>query len=224
MAKLAKVAILSAMAVMLTGCFGWGKQKDQEVLVDESVGLKEDLLARIERKYENPDAHYKLGKLYQTQTWWSKAESEFHIAVGFAPSYWRADAAIVRVLEDSGQTGRSELAAEHSMNRAAVSAKSSLLLGQAFQKENYDQYAYACYQQALAISPDSAVLNKKIGYYHLTRDDKVRAEEYFRRSFQIDPYQPDVAGELGRMNISIDIPRRTEENGKKLDKQLQEKK
>lgn len=210
MSKLLKFSGLLVFVLFLGGCFWWGKTGSQEVLVDESVELKQDLLAKIDRKYENPEAHYKLGKIYQSERQWSKAESEFHIAVGFAPGYWRADAAIVRVLVDSGQGARSELAAEHSINRAAFSAKSSLLLGQAFELENFDDYAFTCYQQALSLSPNSAVLTKKIAYYYLTKGDKVRGEEYLRRSFQLDPYQADVAGELGRMNISIEMPRKTE--------------
>jgi hypothetical protein len=40
----------------------------------------------------------------------------------------------------------------------------------------------------------------------------VRAEDYLRRSFQIDPYQPEVAEQLGQMGVVIQVPRKAESN------------
>jgi hypothetical protein len=43
------------------------------------------------------------------------------------------------------------------------------------------------------------------------------------RSFQLNPNQPDVAGELGRLGVAVKIPRKTEKNtdAKKLDKMVE---
>ena len=49
------------------------------------------------------------------------------------------------------------------------------------------------------------------------------AEEYLRRSFQLNPYQPEVAGELGRMGVVVQIPRKRQKNTKGLDKLLERK-
>lgn len=106
------------------------------------------------------------------------------------------------------------------MNQAGTSASASLRLGQAFQKELMDEYAVACYQQALALAPNSAAIHRQIGYYYLSKGDRVRAEEYLKRSFAIDPYQAEVAGVLGRLGVVVQIPRKTEANTKKLDKIL----
>jgi len=65
-------------------------------------------------------------------------------------------------------------------------------------------------------------LHKQIGYYYLSKREQVRAEEYLRRSFQLDPYQAEVAGELGRLGIVVQIPRKVEKNTKKLDKLINE--
>ena len=83
-----------------------------------------------------------------------------------------------------------------------------------------DEYALVCYRQALGLSPNSAAIHKQIGYYYLSKKDMVLAEEYLRRSFQLDPYQPEVAGELGRMGVVVQIPRKVDKSGKKADKAM----
>jgi len=45
-----------------------------------------------------------------------------------------------------------------------------------------------------------------MGYYYLAIGDKVRAEEAFRKSLDIRPYQPDVSAELGRMGVKVVAP------------------
>nr|MBC8379248.1 hypothetical protein [Planctomycetota bacterium] len=40
------------------------------------------------------------------------------------------------------------------------------------------------------------------------KGDQVRAEENLRHSFQLDPYQPELAEELGRMGVMVQIPRK----------------
>ena len=184
---------------------------------------KAELRRKIEAKYSDAEAHYQLGKLYQTDGLWDRAENEFTVAAGFDPAHWRAEAAKVKVMLAKGDKDRAELSAEHAMNRASVKAESSLLLGKAFQGEALDEKAVACYQQALVLAPNSAALHRQVGYYYLSKNDKVRAEEYLRRSFQLDPYQSEVAGELGRMGVTVQIPRKTQNDTRKLDKLMNEK-
>ena len=45
-------------------------------------------------------------------------------------------------------------------------------------------------------------------FYRARKGDQVRAEENLRRSFQLDPYQSEVAEELGRMGVMVQIPRK----------------
>ena len=55
------------------------------------------------------------------------------------------------------------------MNQAAGSATQSLRLGMAFQKQQLDGYALDSYQQALSLAPDSAEVNKQMGFYYLIK-------------------------------------------------------
>jgi len=217
--------LITSLFIFTTGCDFFGmfkKDNADEPLITDDL-QKQKLLKRLDKKYDDAEAHYQLGKLYLADGLWTKAEMEFNLAVNFDPSLWKAEAAKVKAIMQSGNSQRAKLSAENAMNRASVSAEASLLLGRAFQKELMDDYALACYQQALRLAPNSAALNKQIGYYYLAKGDKVRAEEYLKRSFQLNPYQPEVAGELGRLGIIVQIPRKQQKNTSTLDKLLNRK-
>ena len=66
------------------------------------------------------------------------------------------------------------------------------------------------------MAPSSAKAHKHTGFYYLTKNDNTRAKEHLTRSFQLDPKQPEVAGELGRLGVEVRIPRKTEKDIKKL--------
>ena len=215
------ILVLTA-GILLIGCNGAKERSTSKVGLAGSEETKAQLLKEISRKYENPEAHYELGKLYLADGLWDKAEWEFNVALGFDPLHRQSQAAIVKTLLAANNPARAKLATEMYMNQAGTSAEASLVLGQAFQKEQLDDYALACYQQAMGLSPNAAAIHKQIGYYHLAKGDRVRAEEYLRRSFQLDPYQPEVAGELGRLGVIVQIPRKTEKPSKKLDKALED--
>ncbi len=217
------VILLTMTAVLsLSGC-QWFQKKDTSPYGEVTPAVesqKAKLLKKIERKYENPAAHYQLGKLYHDDGLLDKAEFEYRVTMGFDPVHYKAQAAIVKVLLDKNDTARSKMSADIYMNQAAVSAEASLLLGKAFQKEQLDEYALACYRQAQSLAPNSAVIFKQIGYYYLAKGDKVRAEENLRHSFQLDPYQSEVAGELGRMGVMVQIPRKPAKSDNFLEKLL----
>ena len=179
---------------------------------------KAKLLKQIDRKFENPDTHFELGQLYQADGLWSQAEHQYSITLSFDPAYREAQAARVKVLLESGETVKAELLAEEYMRQASVSAAGSLRLALAFQRQQLDEYALACYQQALHLAPNSANINRLIGYYYLSKNDTVRAKDYLTRSFQLNSNQPEVAGQLGRLGVEIKRPRRTEKDTRKLDR------
>jgi tetratricopeptide (TPR) repeat protein len=221
MATISKIAgIVLVSALLAAGCQQQSKQKSGKISYTETDKRKAVLLNKIEKEYGDSEAHYKLGKLYHDDGLWNKAEWEFNVALGFDPVHRRAQAAMIKTLQAAGNEERAKVMAEIYLNQASSSAESSLLLGQAFQKELLDEYALDCYQQALGLAPNSAALYRQIGYYYLSKGDRVRAEENLKRSFQLDPYQAEVAGELGRMGVVVQIPRKTEKNTKKLDKLL----
>ncbi|MHC4551959.1 MAG: tetratricopeptide repeat protein [Planctomycetota bacterium] len=205
-------------AICLSGCSLFQKKEE-----DPTTTEKEKLQQQLDRKFENPKAHYKLAKIYHTEGLYDKAEYHYRTALGFDPVLYKAQAARVKVLQDKGDTASSKMAADLYMDQAVVSAEASMLLGKGFQERQMDEYAVACYQQALALEPNSAVLFRQLGYYYLGKGDKVRAEENLRRSFQLDPYQSEVAGELGRMGVMVQIPREQKKgSGDDLDKTWKE--
>jgi tetratricopeptide (TPR) repeat protein len=210
---------LLVCALLLGGC---DSEKTKEVEMTAAEKEKARLLGRIDRKFENPDAHFELGRLYQADGLWSQAEHQYNITLNFDPTHREAQAARVKVLLNSGDTDRAELLADEYMGQASVSAAGSLRLALAFQRQALDEYALACYRQALRLAPNSAKINRQIGYYYLSKNDKARAQDYLTRSFQLNPNQPEVAGELGRLGTAVKIPRKTKKSTKKLDKIVEE--
>jgi len=215
---------LLIFTLLFCGCASFdGGRGTEGGRVDEVEGTAAEeerarLLKVIDRKFENPDAHFELGQLYQADGLWARAEHQYNTALSFDPVHRRAQAAMVRVLIGSGETAKAELSADIYMNQVGSSAAESLKLALAFQKEDLDEYALNCYEQALRLAPNSAKINRQIGYYYLSRNDRDRARDYLSRSFHLNPNQPEVAGELGRLGVAVRIPRKTEKSTKKLER------
>jgi tetratricopeptide (TPR) repeat protein len=220
---LSSVLLILFCIFLFVGCQEKMKSNDLKSSKKDDIGKisneqqKADLLKKIERKFENPDAHYELGKLYQEEGLWNQAEYQYNISLGFKPSNRDAQAALVKVMTDSGNQAKASNYSDIFINQAAGSAAELLKLAIAFQKQYLDEQAMTCYQQALRLAPNSAKINRQIGYYYLSKGEKEQARSYLSRSFDLNSDQPEVAGELGRLGVEVKIPRKTEKNTKKLD-------
>jgi tetratricopeptide (TPR) repeat protein len=202
--------------LLLHGC---GKPpKGVKVAKTPAERKKAKLLKKIDRKFANPQAHFELGELYQADGLRAQAENEYRTTVNFDPVHWQAQAARIKVLIELDDQTKAEFLADEYIGQASNRAADSLKLGLAFQKQQLDEYALTCYQQALRLAPNSAKINRQIGYYYLSKNDEGRAKDYLMRSFHLDPMQPEVAGELGRLGVSVKIPRKTQKRTKKLDR------
>jgi len=197
-----------ALLLVLVGC------ESPEMKADEAERArklpadvrKANIQNSLDQKFENPIAHYELAQIYHAEGNWAKAEYHYNIALSFDPANADAKVSMVKLFLDSGDTAKSKNYAETYVNDAGNSDIESLRLAMAFGKQHLDEYALACYQQAIKLSPDSAKINKEFGYYYLGKDDKEHAKEYLVRSFQLDSTQPDVAGELGKLGVEVKIP------------------
>lgn len=218
MAKVLQILVFTVLSlVFISGC--GGQKKDKDVIVPAAAELKkEDLEKRVARKWNDANAHYELGKLYQEEGQWRKAEREFLAALGQNPVHWESAAAAVRTRFAAGDEKDSGILAENYIKQSSYSASASLLLGKAFQREGFDSYALTCYEQALRIAPDSAELNKCVGYYYLHKNDEVRGVSYLRRSFDINPRQGDVARALGKLGWKVELPGEKKQDAKSIDK------
>jgi len=196
--------------LLLAGCTPSDSDEGSQAPVPPDQ-QRADLLRQLNRKFENPKAHSELGQFYLEQGRLDDAEFHYKTALSFDPMFWSARAGMVKVLEAKGLTAEARQTAELYINEVGASAGRSLKLGRAFQNKQLDGYALACYQQALRLEPDSAAVYKQLGYFYLGGDDEVRAQEYFRRSFELDWNQPDVAYELGRMGTHIEVQRKSEQ-------------
>jgi len=206
-------SILILFTILVAGC----NENNQATEINTTKQIspeerKAQLLKSLDRKFENPDAHFQLGQLYHAERQWSQAEWHYHRALNFDPVYWPAKAAMVKLFMDSGDLAKAKNIADDYINKVSISAPQSLELALAFQNEKLDTYAMLCFQQALNLAPNSPEIHKKVAYYYLSRNDKEKAKEYFIRSFQLNPNQPEVAGELGRLGVEVRIPTNTAQN------------
>ncbi|MDH4202092.1 MAG: hypothetical protein OEV87_04300 [Phycisphaerae bacterium] len=194
------------LALSLAGCGSSEKAPTSDQVTAAAQTEKGQLLEKIDRRYENPEAHYKLGRLYYNEGALDRADFEYRVTLGFDPVHYRAQAGVVKVLEDQKAPQRAQTIAELYISQTAVSAKNSLRLGKAFENEGLSEYALSCYYQTIGLDPEMAEPYKLLGFHYLNAGDKVRAEENLRRSFELNPYQPDVSGELGRLGVIITTP------------------
>jgi tetratricopeptide (TPR) repeat protein len=205
--------ILVGLLLIVGGSFIGGcdeskkKAPEEEYTFGDTELQKFDLQKRLEKRYSDPKSHYQLGKIYQSEGLWDKAIFHFKAALSYDPINWASAAATVKVLYQDGKKIKAINTTDLYTATANYSAGSLLSLGEAFQKEMLDDEALTCYHKALKIAPNSADLNKQIGYYYYEKKDLIRAEQYFRRSFEIKP-SSEVSGALGKLGISVELPRR----------------
>lgn len=212
--------LLTVTVIVLSGCVSKPIQQETKIQTVERSPLDQEqatLMARIDQKYSDPQPHFELGQLYRQRAQWEKADNQYNIALQLNPGHKSAQAAKVKMDMEQGKDAKSKILADIYINQAAASAEALLYLSKAFQDESLEEYSYTCLQKALMLAPNSAALHRQMGYYYKRKGDVIRAEEAFKRSIQIDPYNAEVAGELGRMGVIVEVPRK-QENAKNIDK------
>lgn len=164
------------------------------------------LLAELDRKFENPRAHYDLARLYHNSQQWKKAEYRYNVALGFDPAHRAAQAGLVKLFIDQGETAKAEQYANSCMRQASAFTRETLRLAWEFEKLDLDAYALRCFRQALDAAPDSAEANEQMGFYYLGKGDTAKAKQYLMRSFELNPRQGHVALALGRLGVVVESP------------------
>jgi len=164
------------------------------------------LVAEVERKFENPSGHYELGVFYHQSRQWLKADYHYNQALAFDPAFRAAQAGLVKMYGDQGDAAKAEQFAARFMQAAGRDANESLRLAWEFEKLGLNAYAMRCFRTALSAAPDSPEVNKQVGFYYLGKGDNANAKQYLQRSFELNPRQPDVAGALGRLGIVVESP------------------
>ncbi|MHC4160351.1 MAG: tetratricopeptide repeat protein [Planctomycetota bacterium] len=217
-APYALIFALFVCTLLLTACTETtesGKIKtsqDTRIIQASGQEKKLKLLRAIERRFENPDAHFELAQLYQAEGSLVAAEYHYNTALRFDPVHRDAQAAMVMMLNNSGDTTKAKLLADTYMKEVANSAAGSRRLAVAFHKQGLDEYVLPCFQQSLRLEPNSSETYKQIGSYYLSKNDNVRARDFLSRSFELNPTQADVALKLGQLGVEIKIPQKIETN------------
>jgi uncharacterized protein HemY len=194
-------------ALALSGCRTGGSAGVSSASGRTAVDIRiAQLQQELNKKWESPAAHYELGQLYHSQGNWSKADWYYDQAISFNPVYREAQTAKVKMQFDRGDRSKGEYLANMYISQASSSPDQLLTLGMAFEKQHLNDYALKCYDTALKMMPDSAPVNRQLGYFYLANNQPEQAKEFFVRSFQLNPNQADIANELGKLGVAVRIP------------------
>lgn len=210
-----KILLHVLWAIALFALWGCDQQVRPAATSQTAVTLSTDkteaqLLSELDAKYENPQAHYELARLYHKSQNWLKADFHYNQAISFDPAFRAAQAGQIKMFIDRGETAKAEQYANSYIRQAATAVSEMLRLGWEFEQVGLDAYALRCYRQALDAAPDSAEANRQIGFYYVTKGDQAQAKQYLMRSFELNPRQPDVAGALGRLGVVVETPMQAE--------------
>ena len=207
--KLVLCALLGSVLVILWSCEGIGPKPTipAPVATATSDPTEAQLLATLKEKWENPQAHYELARVYHKAQNWTKAEWYYSNALGFDPANKAAQAGQVKLFIDHGETAKAEQFANGYIQQAGLSSVREMLrLGWELRQVGLDDYALRCFRQALDKDPNSFEANKQIGFYYYEKNDTVKAKQYLLRSFELNPRQPEVAGALGKLGVVVELP------------------
>lgn len=194
--------LVSLLAIILSGCETPKPQADFSVPIPPEK-KKAELKESLKRNFEDSQTHFLLGQLYHADKAWDDAEYEYNLALRFNPTYRPAEAAMIKLQVDRGDNLKAQHYFEIYMNQAGDSPKKLVDLATNLQQQNVDTYALKCFQKALDIAPNSAMVHKYMGYFYLSKNNKEKAKEYFENSYKLDANQPDVALELGKLGVPI---------------------
>ena len=198
MAKLRMTLIMMLGVVMLSSC------AVRQAGNDDIARLK----AQINSNFRDPVPHFELAQIYQNIGDFDKAAYEYDTTLQLDPVNREAQAAIVKVYRLAGAEDKASDAAKIYMKSVSGTPEDSLALGRAFENAGLGDMALASYEQALRMAPNSGVVHKQIGYYYLNKKDKDMALKYFKKSFELDPYDSDVGLELGRLGVKVGVEKK----------------
>ncbi|MCP4453162.1 MAG: hypothetical protein GY809_17005 [Planctomycetes bacterium] len=174
--------------------------------VDTIPDKESYLLSKLKTRYQDAETHGELGRYYLNQGMTDRAKHHLQIALGFDSALRPAQAAYVKLTTQvEGEIAGQRLCAEY-QRPLLSSAPEMIKLAKALGDEGLDTLSLGCFQRVLTSHPYSAEANRQLGYFYLTRKDVEKAKLHFSRSFELNQNQPDVAGELGRMGVTIETP------------------
>jgi len=202
---LTSYAAISLVICVLAGCRTPSNPSRNRAM--DTIPDKESyLLSELKTRYQNAEAHCELGRYYLNQGSMDKAKFHLETALGFDSALRPAQAAYIRLTSElEGEMAGQRLCAEY--QRPLLSSVPEMIkLANALGDEGLDTLSLSCFQRILSIQPNSAEAHRQLGYFYLARKDNEKAKLHFSRSFEANPNQPDVAGELGRMGVTIETP------------------
>jgi len=201
--------VIGLMIVLLLGGLSGCALKTPKVdrTYVETIPDKESyLLSKLDERFENPNVLCELGRYYQSEGKWEKAEYYFKTALGFDPAHRKTQAAYVNMLVAKGENAKADQTVQRYQRQLVNEPLKLVELAMVLADEKMDVYAISCFDKALQIAPTSFEANKQVGMFYLNRDENTKAKGYLTKSFELNPNQAEVAGALGRLGVVVEVP------------------
>ena len=115
MRQIGMIIIVTAVAATLAGC-QQTTQTDPAQPRSATEARKAELNEQLARRYENPEAHYELGKIFHQEGNLLRAEQHYNVAMGFDPVHRRGEAAMGGVVKDAPEMLRAQITVERVNN------------------------------------------------------------------------------------------------------------
>ena len=141
------------LAITISGCYNppFGDFHPNTTPEQKKIELQRSL----NRKYNDPRAHFLLGQLYHADRALDDAQFHYEEALRFGPFYQPAQAAMLRLLIDRGDKVGAEDDYQDYLNLAGDSPDNILALARELDKQKVDDFALRCFEQAREIAPNS---------------------------------------------------------------------
>ena len=164
------------------------------------------LQQRLQSDFTNPDLHCELGRHYQSEGLWDKARYHIVTALGLDPAHRQSQAANIKSHVAMGDEATADRLFAKYQRQLLASPVEMVKFAKALGEAGLDTFSLRSFDQAVLLAPQSAEAHRQLGYYYLLRRDIEQAKAYFTKSFEYDPAQADVAGELGKMGVVVEPP------------------
>ena len=202
--------VVLSMCVCLLLAFLAGCDQPTALVSTTNMGPAIDresyLEQRVRADFSNPDLHCELGRYYHAQGLWDKAQYHIGIALGLDPAHRQSQAANIASHVAQGDEAKADSLFTKYQKQLLASPVEMVKFAKALGEEGLDAYSLRSFNQAVLLDPQSAEAHRQLGYYYLLRRDLEQAKAYFTKSFEYDPAQADVAGELGKMGVVVEAP------------------
>ena len=202
-------------AMIITGCgptaISLNRDASAHLEVNEVPEAEALLQQSLDLNFEIPETHLILGQCFKQQGRYEKAIHEYRLAVKFQPSFVPAQIALIKTLNEDGQTIASTVQAKNFLAFKTDSVQGLIDIGDDFAEFKLHEQAIIAYKQAQKIQPQLADATVALGDYYFSIGQNEAGVQCYKEAFNINPIFPGLSRKLGEQGMKVDFTEKVEE-------------